>query len=400
MMSNIIHDLSQITNFELIKNIIENNDSLEPDKLEIFKLIHKLWARNDKVYHILKYDKVKLNAMATATATATATDEKIGMLRSVVYSNKQILCFSPPKSVKIEKFIDKYCESDCWAEELVEGTMINLFYDPDIKKWEIASKTSVGGDVTYFQDQPTFLKLFNECCEELAINMENFCKDYCYSFVMQHPKNRFVLSIVQKSLYLIAIYKINTTNGTIISIDTRSEQCLCMLGNIRLPVRYGLTTYNEMIDQYGSMNVNINILGVMIYNKTDGARTKIRNPNYEYLKRLRGNNPKIQYQYLCLRKVDQVKQFLKFFPENKAVFGVFRAQLHLFTDNLYTNYIKCYIKRLKPILEFPKQFRVHMYNLHQHYLTIVADKGYINRPAVIKYVNGLEPAQLMYSLNR
>ena len=45
---------------------------------------------------------------------------------------------------------------------------------------------------------------------ELNVNFDTqFSKEYCYSFVIQHPKNKFVIPVIEKRLYLIAIYKIN-----------------------------------------------------------------------------------------------------------------------------------------------------------------------------------------------
>ena len=90
---------------------------------------------------------------------------------------------------------------------------------------------------------------------------------------------------------------------------------------------------------------------------------------------------------------------MNFFPEDKKQFSIFRTQLHIFTDNLYSNYIKCYIKKENPLREFPKQFRIHMYKLHQHYLEIRAEKGYINKQTVIEYINNLDSSILMYALN-
>ena len=46
----------------------------------------------------------------------------------------------------------------------------------------------------------------------------------------------------------------------------------------------------------------------MIYN-CDGTRTKIRNNNYEVVRKLRGNQPKLQYNYLCLKQVIKLKNF-------------------------------------------------------------------------------------------
>ena len=43
----------------------------------------------------------------------------------------------------------------------------------------------------------------------------------------------------------------------------------------------------------------------MVYDTVNGIRAKYRNPNYEYVARLKGNNPKLQYQYYLLKQSKQ-----------------------------------------------------------------------------------------------
>ena len=365
---------------------IEYNLSVfnENDFIEKNKLIHKSWVANNKKYNILKYNKEFLSFDQIET---------IGLFRSIIYTDNTINVFSPPKSININNFIDKYNSDDCFAEEYIEGTMINLFYDNKINKWEISTKSSVSANIHFFKDQPTFAKLFYEICNELNINFDLFSKDCCYSFVMQHPENKFVLQIYEKRLYLIACYKIDNLHVRVIP---RHE--ISMQNNIYFPEQYVMTSYNELLNNYGTMNTSPNLLGVMIYHK-DGNRTKISNPNYKYIKHLRGNNTKLQYQYLCLRKNGEIKDYLKFFPENKNKFNVFKKQVHIFTDTLYVNYINCYIKKTEPLINFPKQFSPHMYYLHQYYLSVREDRGYVNKNIVIQYINSLDSARLMYALN-
>ena len=378
-MVSIEYDLSSINGIK-IENLLEKNNI---DNMN--HLIHKQWVKNEKIYDIIKYDKSLLSYDMIKT---------IGKFRSVIFSNKKLLSFSPPKSLNSSIFMDRYKESECIAEEFIEGTMINLFYDYDINKWEIASKSSVGGNITFFKDQPIFSKLFEDICSENNINLNNFDKQYCYSFVIQHPQNRFVIPIKEKKLYLIACYKIDKENYKIIEVPKYNLN----MENIILPQVSYFTSYSELTNIFASMNTDPNIMGVVIYHK-DGIRTKLRNPNYEYIKQLRGNNSKLQYQYLCLRKLDKVKDYLKYFPENRKQLHVFRKQIHKFTENLHSNYIQCYIKKEKLLKEFPPQFRIHMYNLHQKYLELREYGGYINKTIVIEYINNLDSAKLMYSLN-
>jgi hypothetical protein len=148
------------------------------------------------------------------------------------------------------------------------------------------------------------------------------------------------------------------------------------------------------------MNTSYDIVGVVLYNKCTGERSKIRNPAYEQVRNLRGNQPKLQYQYLSLRKEGKVGDFLKFYPENKREFSTFRDQVHLFTNTLFANYISCYIKKEKPLIEFSEQYRTHMYTLHQKYLNELREqKLFVNNSIVQKYVNELPPSLLMYCLN-
>jgi hypothetical protein len=148
------------------------------------------------------------------------------------------------------------------------------------------------------------------------------------------------------------------------------------------------------------MNTSYDIVGVVMHNKETGERAKVRNPVYEQVRNLRGNQPKLQYQYLSLRKAGKVGDFLKFYPENKREFSTFRDQVHLFTNTLFTNYISCYIKKERPLKEFPDQYRTHMYSLHQKFLNELREnKQFITNTIVINYVNGLHPSLLMYCLN-
>lgn len=396
-MENRVYDLSSINNYKTLDllNDIENSDTLNKKELP---LIHKQWMKNDKVYNIFKYNKEALTVDMVNT---------LGLWRSVIYSNKKINVFSPPKSLHINFFANQYPANECMAEEFIEGTMINLFYDKDIDKWEIASKSSVGGNVTFYRNQPTFGELFYNICEELGIDIDKFSKEYSYSFIIQHPANRFVIPITMKRLYLVSMYKIDNDNFKVTEylaftrenpdspIRTLDPD---ILKRLSFGVYHRFGSYDELGGYYASMNTNIYTMGVVIYHK-DGMRSKMRNPNYEYLKNLRGNNSKLQYQYLSLRKLNNISEYLRFFPENRQQFSEYKQQVHLFTDTLYKNYISCYIRKESELKEFSLQFRTHMFNLHQIYLSIREDNGFINKQAVINYVNELDPAKLMYSLN-
>jgi hypothetical protein len=245
--------------------------------------------------------------------------------------------------------------------------------------------------------------MFLEAAKEVNLSLDQLNKDLCYSFVLQHPENRIVVPFNKPDLYLVALYNIKVVDGNTMVMSYP----MCDLKNfdwgsaaIKFPEIYEWNTYTELIEKYASMNTSYSTVGVVVYNNLTCERMKIRNPVYEQVRNLRGNQPKLQYQYLSLRKEGKVADFLKFYPENKKEFSTFRDQVHLFTSTLFANYVSCYIKKEKPLKEFSDQYRTHMFNIHKIYMDELREKKFfVTNTTVINYVNNLHPSLLMYCLN-
>lgn len=407
-MSSIQYNLSNVPDFnELVKS--DTNNQSSSNILKLNKINCK--TSNNATYSVIRYDKNFLACDLVHT---------YGLCRSVILNNKnKVVGFAPPKSISSEKFIKEYSEKTegVVAEEFVEGTMINVFWDHSIGLtggWEISTRNTVGATSSFYKSssnkQKTFREMFLEAAQETGLILQLLNPNYCYSFVVQHPENRIVIPIKKPKLYLVGVYSIinnsndfNGNNDIIIQVFDHQIFKTCFKETnitIQFPEVYSFNSYSELIEKYGSMNTSYDIMGVVLHNKLTGERTKIRNPVYEQVRALRGNQPKLQFQYLSLRNEGKVKDFLKFYPENKKEFSTFRDQVHLFTDTLYTNYRSCYVKKEKPLIEFSDQYRTHMYNLHQKYMTELREqKLFITGAMVQKYVNEMAPTLLMYCLN-
>jgi hypothetical protein len=377
-------------------NISEFKDIIEREKEDSLRnLTVNTVEYNNEKYKIIKYEKALLTKELMAS---------YGLCRSIIINNnKEIISFAPPKSIDPEIFIKKnpIIKENIIAEEFVEGTMINLFWNKI--NWEITTRNIIGANTSFIKpSKKTFREMFFESVEINNIQMNELDKKICYSFVLQHPENKIVLSITKPQLYLVGMYGIDNKTFTITSYNIY-KQCQFEKTGVKLPKIYKFETYSELIKQYASMNSSYAVLGVIIYDTKTGERCKFRNPVYEEIKILKGNQPKLQYQYLCLRKEGKVGDFLKYFPENKDNFSFYRDVLHLFTNTLFTNYIACYIKKEKPLLEYPEQYRTHMFTLHQIYIKSINNannsKFHIDKKIVIDYVNNLHPSLLMYCLN-
>jgi len=393
------YNLSKISNF---KNIILNKELKGPEENLNYNVSKYTYKNNN--YNIVRYDKSMLSFDMISS---------IGLLRSVIINNKnKVICFSPPKSISSDLFIknNNDINNNIIAEEFIEGTMINVFWDESLGlsgAWEISTRNTVGGNVYFFNDPDltkntkTFNEMFLEAAKNNNFNFNMLNPLYCYSFVLQHPENRIVIPYKKAQLYLVEVYKINNNNGdvTIYPIDFTTG-CDFTSTDIKFPEKYYFTQYDELKNKFASMNTTYNIMGVVIKNTVTNERCKLRNPTYEYVRHLRGNQPKLQYQYLSLRKEGCVGDFLKYYPEHKSNFSLFRNKLHEFTFTLYKNYISCYIKKEKPLKEFPDNFRTHMFYIHKKYIDeLKPNNNYVSNTVVIAYINNLHPTLLMHSLN-
>lgn len=376
-----------------------------PDNEKSILKVHKMKCdSSNQEYKIIRYDKNFLTSDLIPT---------YGLCRSIIANaDNKVVCFSPPKSLPADAFINKYptpqASEDLVAQEFVEGTMVNVFWDPKIGLsggWEISTRSIVGATGRFFNNSnKTFRDMFLEAAHANNLILESLNKMYCYSFVLQHPENRIVIPFKKPQLYLVACYMIeHTIDGNVIvasfSHDTIMKNSWTNT-TIKFPAIYSFNSYSELIEKYASMNTSYDILGVIVKNMATGERMKIRNPVYEQVRHLRGNQPKLQYQYLSLRREGRVADFLKYYPEHKKECSSFRDQVHLFTNMLFANYVSCYIKKEKPLIEFSTQYRTHMYNIHQIYMNDLKPQNlYVTNSVVIKYVNEMHASLLMYSLN-
>lgn len=404
--SNLITKAINLSLVQGFNDLVKNNDKYESNILKLNKT--EYLTNNNQKYKIIRYDKNYLD---------NDSIDSFGLCRSVIVnSNDDVICYSPPKSLRYDTFTKKYpIKTDSIvAEEFIEGTMINVFWDPTIElsgAWQFATRNNVGATSSFYKTKSnmSFKDMFLEAARYINLEINRLNRNYCYSFVLQHPNNRIVVPFPYPSLYLVAVYSIQQdTNKNILVYKQNLNEVKEKFNNdfywnrpyLQFPKIYEWNNYQELIDKFGSMNTPYNVLGVVIHNLETGERTKIRNPAYEQVRKLKGNQPKLQYQYLCLRNEGKVSEYLKYYPENKNEFSDFRQQIHTFTISLYYNYISCYIKKEKPLLEFSEQYRTHMFNLHQIYINKLREKRqHISNTEVINYVNNLHPSLLMYSLN-
>jgi len=393
------YDLALSTEFV---NLLDSGSSVEG---KVDKESRFLTKKKSKSYYVISYDK---------TILQHSLYKSLGLFRSVIVNKEdRVVSFSPPKSILAETFISANPVIDnqkIVVEDFIEGTMINVFFDPSIGltgTWQIATKNVVGAETVFYKGGQTFAAMFLEAAHYSNLFIELLDRRLCYSFVLQHPGNRIVVPFNNPALYLVQVYEIRQKDDAgsikVFPLDMYfiSQLEAWSATRVLFPKRYdSYSDYASIIHTFASMNTPYQILGVVIKNLENGERCKIRNPNYEQVRLLRGNQPKLQYLYLSLRKEGKIKDYLQYYPEHKPEFSGFRDHLHLYTTTLHENYIDCFVKKEKHVLDYPEEYRKHMNTLHRHWLNELREKKQaITKREVIDYINSLHPSQIMYVLN-
>ena len=379
-----------------VKRVI-NDNAYAQEKFLTVKKQKSVENSTTEYLYLIQYIKNKLN-YSNCTS--------LGQFRSIITDGTKIISFSPQKSVDFDEF-KKECDSfeNINILEFCEGTMINLFYNSSRGDWELATRGNIGGRCKFYQYAPkTFRAMFLEAMISLGLEFESLDQTKSYSFVLQHPDNRIVVPFQEKQLILTNIYSFDTF--TVCQEDDEFVKQEALRLNCGFPnalneiISSPCNSMDAIVNHFNTMTEDYRIVGAMFIDPQTGMRTKIRNPTYEYVRYLKGNSPKIQFQYYNLRKLGKVHEFLHYYPEMRVKFSEFRRDLHNWTNALLSNYSACYIKKSAPLKTFPYPFRPHMFRLHQIYLDkLREERSYVSRNVVIDYVNNLESPRLMFSIN-
>ena len=342
--------------------------------------------------------------------------------RSIVVDpdTKEVFSFAPPKSTTLSEFVEQFPSIDdprFQMNEIIEGTMVNLFYDPRISKWEIATKGAIGGNYWYYRNsydginktQLTFRQMF---LESLGYNKDvdfnevqlfnQFNCDHVYSFVVQHPDNHIVLNINEPKAFLVCVFqKISSDSLQMVPLEVIKRLAVSRNSCIKFPRNIDLDkkTYDVLTQE----DVNHIYPGYMILDHETGIRTKIENPNYVKLKTIRGNNPNLLYHYLCFTQADQCVQFLEHFPMYKDMFDQFQRQINTFIRNVHDSYVIYYVQKRGKQIRIPQHIMPHIWKLHfEIHLPSIQEgrKQIITKNVVRDYFDKLLPKEKWYYLNQ
>lgn len=359
--------------------------------------VNPIYYNNNK-YQLAKYVKSCINRDNVLST---------GLFRSVISKDGKVLSFAPPKSMDTHHFIQTYDARECYAEEFVEGTMINAFHVEG--EWVIATKSNIGAKNSFFTEghirpEDTFRHMFFDACKHVHLDLNELPKEYQYSFVLQHPRNRIVIDNKEPQLYVVCVNQIS--DNVVTRIEDRS---MFANTNVKYPKRYCEECtdlkemekeWEEIVGEGGEKKHDYREMGVVIVHRKSGNRTKFRNLHYEYVKVLRGNQPKLEFRFIELWQEKRVQEYLTYFPECKDAFDTYWTKLSKFMDATFNNYVACYMLKRQALKEYPFEYRTHMFDLHTIYKQQLRGQNkVVTIPVVVEYFRTVPVAKIMFALN-
>lgn len=391
-----------------------NTDRIKIDEMKIINTKNLKYEGNN--YTLLNYDPNFI------------CDDDImkGAYNSIlINSNNIILSVGQCKTVQIDTFkrlTENNNDMAITVEPLIEGISMNLFYDTYNKKWEFCTKNSIGANYSYYKTKDdkylTFKEMFLDAIQlskNTDINewevLKNVKVNYCMQFILMHPQHHNVFMVEKPKLYFIGstiIHHENIFNNIYYMNRTENEvffnEIFFNCGKIDMTPSSIITTKvdsNLLIEEANKDDPQSTRIGLIYTDVKTNLKCTIINTKYKELQDIRGTNPNIMFQYICLRKTDKIKDFLKYFPNYKDEFWKFKTIYDNLIKNIHNSYVNYFIKKNKHIV-VEKQIFYHIQQIHNNiYLPSISEtKIIIKKNIVAEYIFSLEPACVFHLLNK
>jgi len=304
----------------------------------------------------------------------------MGGFRSVVMCGDQVVSVAPPRAMPLAEFMETYPFRCVEVDEFVDGTMVNVFFHD---KWQLCTKSNIGATNGFLEGAPCFALMFMEAAVAMNLDLETLDRNCVYSFVLQHPQNRIVAPVKTPALVLIKRYRIS---GRDVAAESRA---------LTTPWPVRADSYDQLLAWAKALPYSSK--GFMLH-APDGTRAKILGDAYLQVSAIRGSDASLKFRVLQLRDSPELALLVAYYPEVRVMASDTIMSVRRFTNELYSMYLDCFRAKTKPLSEFSREFKPHLYALHQLYLSSWPTP--IHKKRVTDYVASLAAAQLCVGIKK
>lgn len=298
----------------------------------------------------------------------TASDMSAGWIRefrSVVWNMRtnRPVCIAPMRGAEFGAAVEASLTGFV-AEDFVDGVMINMFFDGAI--WRLATRTQLDAGGSFYGTR-SFAELFMEAFVHSGLKFDEFHKDKCYSFVLQHPEERVVVAVPYgiPKIVLVDTFVL-AEDGSFKVLGSGSETVTNAGARIKCPERHGLQTLEEVKERVVAWGKRFGAGWQGLVLKTaDGQRFKLRSNEYDEARALRGNQAKLPFLWLERWSEGRLTAYLRLFPEEMHRAEGVVEQFKACTQEFHALFLKVYKNREMPLGQAPQKFRKLLWEARQ-----------------------------------
>lgn len=299
--------------------------------------------QEDSTFAVIYYDKKRTDM----------TRPDAGQYRSMIW-NKVTNTGVPVAPPRGRSFNDAIADGakGFVVEEFVDGTMINIAWDPATATWIPFTRTQIGAGGHFFGTRP-FAELFWEAFRGCGLTEADLDTSVAYSWVLQHPEER----IVAAAPYGIPrLFLIQTTSSDIPAKFQPFRPAV-------YPAVKSLEDVKEFVASQGR-RLGAQFQGVCL-KMADGRRYKLRTNEYDEARHLRGNQAKRSYLWLERWSEGHLGHYLRLYPEETCDAETIVNRFKDATQELHSLYLQVYRQKALPLGQAPQKYRKLLWDLHQ-----------------------------------
>lgn len=304
--------------------------------------------------------------------------------RSVVWDTEtnRPVCVAPPKAENTE--VPTGEDSKFQIQDFLDGTMMNTFIVKGDNTLHVSSRTQIGAGGTFYSSK-TFSELFDEALKAMTYSSRADLHSVLpkpssdegatfVSFLLQHPEHRVVSRPRVPHLFMIHMGSVKDDGTVEFTEDVPQD----MFGQFKIP-NYPITGYRKQSDLDSFFKGLVESKGWFFQGLTlkdgNGRRWRIRNPNYLYLRALRGSEANDMDRFLRLRSENKVVEYLKHYGEDRQTYWNLEQNLRAATKVAFDSYCEVHKAHSKKLADLAKCIQPCVFRLHAYYLSDLKPKN-------------------------
>jgi hypothetical protein len=318
--------------------------------------------------------------------------------RSVVVekSSRRPVSVAPPKANEVtDETVSSMLEQSVVAEELVDGTMLNVFNCNSVENGPfLATRSRLNANTQFYEGSTTFATMLDDALkaqnvsglnELLPASVDGALSSFS-SLVLMHPLNRIVKTVAAASFMLIHQGSVDA-NGNV-TIDDMSSKFQWPVPSYNLDLIRAAKSVKSWVSEYAQKN-GFSWQGLVLKDG-QGLRWRVRSEVYETVRKIRGNESLMEERFARLRKTRTVDQYVAFFPEDRESVYEMEGRFRKNTRQLFHFYVDVFRKRSTKFYELPWPYKHHVSVLHTLFKDVLRQQSKkVDLDEVIRYTNSI-----------